>query len=183
MGNRQLANANTDEIFNNRAAILQGMAAEGDVQENFVNAQQNKSALDFLRHRSSLNSSVLTISEKLAAINTQLVEINSEIMNANAEIVAFNGEQIAANSEMLNGSLTASSATPESNAQLVAANSESMADLLANVSKNKGKIEELLETSGSNAESLMKNKEEINERRNSIMENRKGIAENKAKIN
>ena len=146
MGNRQLANANTDEIFNNRAAILQGMAAEGDVQENFVNAQQNKSALDFLRHRSSLNSSVLTISEKLAAINTQLVEINSEIMNANAEIVAFNGEQIAANSEMLNGSLTASSATPESNAQLVAANSESMADLLANVSKNKGKIEELLET-------------------------------------
>jgi hypothetical protein len=183
MGNRQLANANTDEIFNNRAAILQGMVAEGDVQENFVNAHTNKSALDFLRHRSSLNSSVLSISEKLAAINTQLVEINREIMNANADIVAFNGEQIAANSEMLNGSLTASSATPESNAQLVAANSKSMADLLANVSKNKGKIDELLETSRSNAEALMKNKEEINERRNSIMENRKGIAENKAKIN
>ena len=103
-------------------------------------------------------------------------------MNANADIVTFNGEQIANNSEMLNGSLTASSATPESNAQLVAANSDSMADLLANVTNNKDKIEELLETSGNNAEALMKNKEEINERRNSIMENRKGISENKAKI-
>ena len=64
MGNRQLANANTDEIFANRAAILKGMEANGDVQENYVNAQTNKSALDFLRHRSSLNSSVLKISEK-----------------------------------------------------------------------------------------------------------------------
>ena len=64
MGNRQLANANTDEIFANRAAILKGMEANGDVQENYVYAQTNKSALDFLRHRSSLNSSVLKISEK-----------------------------------------------------------------------------------------------------------------------
>ncbi|MDG2404785.1 MAG: hypothetical protein P8M25_07505 [Paracoccaceae bacterium] len=91
MGNRQLANANTDEIFSNRAAILQGMDTDGDVQENYVNAQTNKSALDFLRHRSSLNSSVLNISEKMAAINSQLVEINREIMDANAKIVAFNG--------------------------------------------------------------------------------------------
>ena len=33
MGNRQLANANTDEIFSNRSAILASMDADGDVQE------------------------------------------------------------------------------------------------------------------------------------------------------
>ena len=43
MGNRQLANANTDEIFSNRAAILASMDTDGDVQENYVNAQTNKS--------------------------------------------------------------------------------------------------------------------------------------------
>jgi len=42
MGNRQLANSNTDEIFNNRAEILNAMDAVGDVQENYVNAQKNK---------------------------------------------------------------------------------------------------------------------------------------------
>ena len=56
MGNRQLANSNTDEIFNNRAEILNAMDAVGDVQENYVNAQKNKEKLDFLRHRSELNS-------------------------------------------------------------------------------------------------------------------------------
>lgn len=56
MGNRQLANSNTDEIFNNRAEILNAMDAVGDVQENYVNAQKNKAQLDFLRHRSELNS-------------------------------------------------------------------------------------------------------------------------------
>ena len=38
MGNRQLANSNTDEIFSNRAEILQGMDSDGDVQENYLNA-------------------------------------------------------------------------------------------------------------------------------------------------
>ena len=63
MGNRQLANANTDEIFSNRAAILQAMDPQDEVQQNYVDAQTNKSNLDFLQHRSGLNASVLEISK------------------------------------------------------------------------------------------------------------------------
>jgi len=48
------------------------MDAVGDVQENYVNAQKNKAKLDFLRHRSELNSSVLKVSERLAEINAEL---------------------------------------------------------------------------------------------------------------
>ena len=80
MGNRQLANANTDEIFANRSAILAAMDTDGDVQENYVNVQTNKSSLDYLAHRSGLNSSVLAISAKMADINAQLVAVNQEIM-------------------------------------------------------------------------------------------------------
>ena len=36
MGNRQLANTNTDAIFAKRNAILNNMEAIGDVQENYV---------------------------------------------------------------------------------------------------------------------------------------------------
>jgi len=170
------------KFFANRAAILQGMDADDDVQEKYVNAQTNKSSLDFLRHRSSLNSSVLAISEKMAAINSQLVEINREIMEANKSIVEFNGAQISANADMIGGSLSASSATTESNAAMIAGNSAQMVDLSGNVSANKYAIDDLLSLSALNATSLMKNKDEINERRKAIMENRAGIAANKAKI-
>jgi hypothetical protein len=78
--------------------------------------------------------------------------------------------------------LSASSATTESNATMIAGNSAAMGDLSRKVSANKSTIDGLLDISASNATSLMKNKAEINERRESIMENRTGIAANKAKI-
>ena len=96
--------------------------------------------------------------------------------------VEFNGAQIAANADMIGGSLSASSATTESNAAMIAGNSAAMVDLSGNVSANKSTIDDLLVKSASNAASLMKNKNEINERRKAIMENRAGIAANKAKI-
>jgi hypothetical protein len=182
MGNRQLANANTDEIFSNRTAILQNMDAQDEVQQNYIDAQTNKSNLDFLKHRSALNASVLEVSKKMADINAQLVAINREIMDANKSIVEFNATQISANSDMLGGSLSAGSATPQSNADIVAGNTAAMAELTKNISHNRGTILAVLETSEMNAAALMKNKDEINERRVSIMENRKGIADNKAKI-
>ena len=182
MGNRQLANANTDEIFANRNAILQNMDAQDEVQQNYIDAQTNKSNLDFLEHRSALNASVLEVSKKMADINSQLVALNREIMDANKSIVEFNATQISANSDMLGGSLSAGSATPQSNADIVAGNTAKMAELTKNISHNRGTILAVLETSEMNAAALMKNKDEINERRVSIMGNRKGIADNKAKI-
>ena len=182
MGNRQLANANTDEIFSNRTAILQNMDAQDEVQQNYIDAQTNKSNLDFLKHRSALNSSVLEVSKKMADINAQLVALNREIMDANKKIVEFNATQISSNSDMLGGSLSADSATPQSNADIIAGNAAAMAELTKNISHNRGTILAVLETSEMNAAALMKNKDEINERRVAIMENRKGIADNKAKI-
>jgi hypothetical protein len=182
MGNRQLANANTDEIFSNRNAILQNMDAQDEVQQNYIDAQTNRSNLDFLKHRSGLNASVLEVSKKMADINAQLVALNREIMDANKSIVEFNSTQISANSDMLGGSLSADSATPQSNADIIAGNIALMAELTKNISHNRGTILAVLETSEMNAADLMKNKDEINERRVSIMENRKGIADNKAKI-
>jgi hypothetical protein len=182
MGNRQLANANTDEIFSNRNAILQNMDAQDEVQQNYIDAQTTKSTLDFLKHRSGLNASVLEVSKKMADINAQLVALNREIMDANKSIVEFNATQISYNSDMLGGSLSPGSATPQSNADIVAGNTAAMAELTKNISHNRGTILAVLETSEMNAAALMKNKDEINERRVAIMENRKGIADNKAKI-
>ncbi|PPR25895.1 MAG: hypothetical protein CFH34_01227, partial [Alphaproteobacteria bacterium MarineAlpha9_Bin4] len=97
MGNRQLANSNTDEIFENRKTILENYSAKNDVEENFINAQKNKASLDFLKHRSDLNTALLKVSEEMANVNSKLVEINKKIMDANQSIVDFNAVQIAEN--------------------------------------------------------------------------------------
>lgn len=182
MGNRQLANANTDEIFANRSAILGAIDVEGAVQENYVQAQTNKSSLDYLAHRSDLNNFVLSLILKMATINAQLVVINQDIMATNQSIVEFNDQQIRLNAEMLGGTLGASKATIDRNAAIVAENSSLMSDLSLSVEKNQARRDELLETSATNTASLMGNKDAINERRLSIMENREGILANKAKL-
>ena len=178
MGNRQLANTNTDGIFANRNVIFNNIKAIGDVQENYVNAHMNKSNLDFLKHRSELNTTVLEINEKMAAINTQLVAINDDIMRTNDTIVTFNMEQTAVNNSVLEGSSCVASATSEINAASIAKNSLDMANLLVVSEENSEAIEELLEISIANSSIVKQNKAEINDRRISINDNLKSIVLN-----
>ena len=55
VGNRQLANQNTDDIFENRIAILENIDIEkgNEIQENFIDAEINKAKVDFLVHRAA----------------------------------------------------------------------------------------------------------------------------------
>ena len=48
LGNRQLANSNTDEVFDNRNAILSNYKTKNDVEENYINAQKNKACLSIV---------------------------------------------------------------------------------------------------------------------------------------
>jgi hypothetical protein len=42
LGNRQLANSNTEEIFKNKKAILDNYNSKNDVEENYINAQKTR---------------------------------------------------------------------------------------------------------------------------------------------
>ena len=124
MGNRQLANSNTDEIFENRKVILSNIDCENEVEKNFVNAQINKTSLDYLNHRSQLNTSLLEVSEELADINSRLIEVNKKIMESNQTIVDFNSEQIAINRDLIDGSLEVSNSSPETNLEIIEKNTK-----------------------------------------------------------
>ena len=182
MGNRQLANNNTDEIFGNRNAILSNYDTNNDVELNFINAQKNKTALDFLEHRSTLNAAVLELSEEMAEINSKLIDVNRRIMEANQKIVEYNAEQIAINKELIDGDLKPSNANPDTNAELINLNKTSMVNIEGKVQNNREKMKELISKSQQNSSSLMENKTLIKERRESIIKNREGIIENKSKI-
>ena len=106
MGNRQLANQNTDDIFRNRKAVLSNMPTKNEVEENFVQSMINEANLDFLEHRAALNAAVLGVNDKMVKVNSLLIEINDAIMAANEGIVRFNAKEIAKNTEILNGKIS-----------------------------------------------------------------------------
>ena len=182
MGNRQLANHNTEQVLENRNSILRSFVAENDVEKDCILASFNKTSLDFLEHRSSLNTSVLEISEELAEINSRLIAVNEKIMKANESIVEFNNKQIDMNSELLDGALSPSKATSESNAELIRANSDAMDQLATKAAENSQRIHDVLNKSIENTAQLVENKKEINERRKSILENHERISKNRDSI-
>ena len=182
MGNRQLANSNTEEIFENRKTILDNYKSKNDVEENFINAQKNKASLDFLKHRSELNTSLLKVSEEMAAINAKLISINKKIMDANQAIVDFNAKQIAENKSLINGSLRPEKAKPVSNAKIIKSNTNAMKYLEKNVKNNRKRMNDLFLKSQKNSDSLMQNKNLIKQRRNSALSNRDKILANKSLI-
>ena len=49
MGNRQIANSNTDEIFENRQAILDSAENSNEVEENYINSQKKQSFIGFFK--------------------------------------------------------------------------------------------------------------------------------------
>ena len=182
LGNRQLANSNTDEVFDNRNAILSNYKAKTDVEENYINAQLNKASLDFLKHRSELNTALLKVSEEMATVNAKLIDINRKIMDANQSIVDFNAQQIATNKALIKGGLKPQKAKPASNAKIIKANRSAMASLEKNVKNNRKRMSDLMNKSEKNADALMQNKGLIKQRRKSALSNREKIIANKALI-
>ena len=178
MGNRQLANTNTDEIFLRNIEILSNVKAPDGVQMDYLNAQIDRNNLEYLKQQSDLNTTNLKVNEKMATINAQLVAINHDIMKNNETIMAFNEKQIAVNAAMLKAPTTLETATSEKNEAIIAENNMSIEQLLVSCSENEDMIQNLLEISSANREIVKKNKTEINERMVSIIKNRTDIFEN-----
>ena len=179
MGNRQLANTNTDEIFLRNIEVLSNVKAPDGVQTDYLNAQIDRNNLEYLKQQSDLNTTNLKVNEKMAAINAQLVAINHDIMKNNETIMAFNEKQIAVNAAMLKAPTTLETATSEKNEAIIAENNMSIEQLLVSCSENEDMIQNLLEISSANREIVKKNKTEINERMMSIIKNRTDIFENR----
>jgi hypothetical protein len=94
LGNRQLANENTDALFRNRIALAQSLPATNEVETNYREATVNAAKLAFLDHRSRLNGEVLSVAQDLAALNSQAISINRRVMELNENIKEQNARWI-----------------------------------------------------------------------------------------
>jgi len=181
VGNRQMANQNTEDIFKNRMTILDSMKVDGQVQMNFRCSKHNEAVIDYLENRSLLNNRVAKVNEQMSDANADLIAINKAIIESNEEIVAFNAAQITINSNLL-AEIKDEEATPEANGKRFASNMERVATIQAKNEAYNQAMEEGHKLIIENRKKIEANAAEIKERRDRILTNRTTIAGNGAKI-
>jgi hypothetical protein len=185
MGNRQMANQNTDDIFRNRKAIVKALPCTTQVQLNFVESHINRARVDYLEHRAKMNSKVAKVNQKMAEINKMLIEVNNEIMEGNKEIVEFNTKHMEVNTKILAGEMghkAEEGCDPDANATRIANNKERIAAITTKAAENSAKHEEVRKIAETNRAKIESNAAEIEERRKAIEANHDQIAANAAKI-
>ena len=175
MGNRQLINQNTDDVFSASETMLDALDPQTESESVAVEIFNQRASLDFLSHRSSLTSSVIQISEQMAEVNARLISINREIMETNNSIIAFNKKQIERNKGYSNNESVLQAATDEMNERLIDENNQKIEEINISATHNSEEIANLLHSSMENRSRLISNKDEISAARTSILENRELI--------
>ena len=94
LGNRQMANHNTDDIKYCLNKIIEKISAEPDATKLNVD-------LIFLKHRQKLNKRLVENSKILIAAIEQLQMAHQRVMRTNEEIVKFNLSMLETTSEII----------------------------------------------------------------------------------
>ena len=94
LGNRQMANHNTDDIKYCMNKIIDKNSAEPDATKLNVD-------LIFLKHRQKLNKRLVENSKILIAAIEQLQMAHQRVMRTNEEIVKFNSSMLETTSEII----------------------------------------------------------------------------------
>ena len=94
MGNRQLANHNTDDIKFNIFKIC-------DSKFDQTHAVSKTLQLRFLKHRNNLNKRLISNSEELLTAVELLQSVHRKIMSSNEEVIRFNTSTIKISSALL----------------------------------------------------------------------------------
>ncbi|MBT3592558.1 MAG: hypothetical protein HN519_01160 [Hellea sp.] len=91
MGNRQLANQNTEDIYYSLRKIIESRVDDnGNVDEYLISS----SDAAFIEHRSKLNRKINDVSAELNEVNNKLLSIHRKVMKNNDEIIKFNTKNL-----------------------------------------------------------------------------------------
>ena len=182
MGNRQLTNDHTEEIFEIRRALLRGVEVTTVVEAEYVDVKMLRASLSHLEHRTRLNSSVLEVNDDLVKVNEMLIDINRKIMDINKGIMDFNNQELKTNQSLLVGSKSPQAATHSKNRKLQRENTEKLKELKKISAKNSSRIKKMRDRSERNASQTIKNKNSIRNRRKALEATGEKISKNRASI-
>ena len=171
MGNRQLANHNTDDVRYNLNKICSTKFDKSEVLPKLIQ-------LKFLKHRQKLNKQLISNSAAMLDAVENLQKVHKKIMKTNEEIIKFNSEIINLSTQLLADENIDSNYNLDSKAINI-----ELESLEKQCVKSKKDCEKLTKKVDVVFRQNLEYQQTILNKRQKIMENRKNISETRKHIN
>ena len=171
MGNRQLANHNTDDVRHNLNKICNIKFDKTEVLPKLIQ-------LKFLKHRQKLNKQLISNSAAMLDAVENLQEVHKKIMKTNEEIIKFNSEIINLSTQLLADENLDSNYNLDSKAMNIELDS-----LEKQCVKSKIDCQKLTKKVDVVFSQNLESQQTILNKRQKIMKNRKNISETRKQIN
>ena len=105
-GNREMIMRTTDDVFRNRLMMLNLLKPQDSVQAAFQDSMINKTKLEYLQHRNTMNRRMVDIAQDMALAIKAIGEASEKFFHANEEMAAFIDDVADENAEWFDGGLT-----------------------------------------------------------------------------
>ena len=171
MGNRQLANHNTDDVRYNLNKICSTKFDKTEVLPKLIQ-------LKFLKHRQKLNKQLISNSAAMLDAVENLQEVHKKIMKTNEEIIKFNSEIINLSTKLLADENLDSNYNLDSEAINI-----ELESLEKQCIKSKRDCEKLTKKVDIVFSQNLESQQTILNKRQKIMKNRKNISDTRKQIN
>lgn len=183
-GNREMIMRTTDDVYRNRLMMLNLLKPESAEQATFQESLINKTKLDYLSHRNTMNRRMAEISYEMATAIKAIGAASEKFYHANEEMAAFISDVADENAEWLDGELVKMmrEATNITNDQRIQATMEVSQLLAKDAQANRMRIKEVAEFANSLGDSLQELQESGNELREEVINLRESIDANQRRV-
>jgi len=183
-GNREMIMRTTDDVYRNRLMMLNLLKPENPVEAAFQESMINKTKLEYLQHRNSMNRRMADIAHDMANAIKAIGTASEKFYHANEEMAAFINDTADENAVWFDGSLKKMmrEATNVTNDQRIQHTME-VSQLLANDAQSgRARIREVAEFAQSLGDSLQELQESGNELREEVINIREKIDASQRRI-
>ncbi len=183
-GNREMIMRTTDDVYRNRLMMLNLLRPETPEQAAFQESMINKTKLEYLQHRNSMNRRMVEISQDMAQAIKAIGQASEKFFHANEEMAAFIQDVATENAQWLDGDLRDEmrEATNITNDQRIQQTMEVSQLLAKDAQANRVRIKEVAEFAQGLGDSLQELQENGNELREEVITLRESIDANQRRV-
>jgi FtsZ-binding cell division protein ZapB len=176
-GNREMIMRTTDDVFRNRLMMLNLMQPQDATQAAFQDSMINKTKLEYLQHRNTMNRRMVDIAYEMAQAIKAIGEASEKFYHANEEMSAFIDDVANENAQWFDGALKSmmTEATNITNDQRIQQTMEISQLLAKDAQTGRMRIREVQDYANSLGDSLQELQENGNELRDEVTNIREKI--------
>jgi len=183
-GNREMIMRTTDDVYRNRLMMLNLLTPETAEQAAFQESMINKTKLEYLQHRNTMNRRMVEIAQEMATAIKSIGTASEKFFHANEEMAAYIQDVATENAQWLDGGLRTEmrEATNITNDQRIQHTMEVSQMLAKDAQANRVRIKEVAEFAQGLGDSLQELQENGNDLREEVITLRESIDANQRRV-